>query len=590
MTTLRLRVPGLPSTLERSLDAGGALLVGRRPDARLLPAEVRARAGAVELVAVASTAVSEQHCVVWREGASVHVRDLRSTNGTRWVLPAGASVAAAVDVVSLELAPSVDDDEPPANAVWSDGPSFREGVRDAVGAWLDARGVACEARVRPLEGEGGGEAIPLGDGWGLALDARRTAGGATRDVRLDRLLPRVWSYVRAQRGAFEVDRDSARDHGELVLASPAIRALHRRITQAAQRGLNGVLLGESGVGKSALARCFHLHAERRDGPYVETNLAEDSDDRKYFQLKLFGARAGASSGITRDQVGLVQAAHGGTLFLDEVGQLPLDVQGMLLRFLDRGAFRRLGEPGDAPERRADVRVVVGDNSDLRERVRAGTFREDLWWRLSGIVLDVPPLRERREDVEALLRREPVTLAGRTAPLFDMLTPEARRFLLESYPWRGNLRELRNFVARVSLYADERAEVDVDVCAAALAGGSLAPPARPPSAAPAPAIDDGWADLMPLARRLLPAWLAQDPSRRAGAATDLKALLDEVLRPLCVARALGVEAWEEVPRRPTPSFQAMADALGYADGRSVQAILTRYVELRRLAAAQGLAPR
>lgn len=588
MVSVRVLVPGDSPPLERTLVRGVGLLVGRRPDPEKVPVELSASIQTVELVVVPSPLVSEQHCVLWTDGARVFMRDLRSTNGTRLLLPPDVTIEAPDGRAVLELGAAVDDiDELPRSLDWTNASDFRAGVCDAVNRWLSAQAIRAAVALTPTVESGSKRDIPLGDGWGLRVSA--SGDNSTRDARLDRALPTLWAFALAQRGEFELDRDSEHAHDELVLESQAIRALHRRICQAARRGLHGVLQGETGAGKSAFARCFHVHSERRGGAFVETNLAEDSDDRKYFQLKLFGARAGASSTILHDQVGLVSAAHRGTLFLDEVGLLPLDVQGLLLRFLDRGTYRRLGDPGDAPERRADVRVVVGTNLDLREAVRRGAFREDLWWRLSGIVLEVPPLRERPEDIEAVLRRERITLRGGDVSVYDALTKEARHFLVRTHPWRGNFRELHNMLARLPLYVDDRRAIDLDLCVAVLSAGSIHPVATP--CAPSELSDrsgDG-SDLLPLAQQLLPLWLAgrarrgDDVLAEPRSSVHFRILYDEVLRPLCIARALGVEHWDQVPRRPEPSFRAMAASLGYSDGRTVHSALTIYVELKRLRA-------
>lgn len=544
--------------------------------------------GTLECLPVPSDVVSEQHCFVWCDARGVHVQDLRSTNGTRWTLPPDAPVSSSVREVTLELAGDATDIElPPAPVEWSSAAEFRARLRTAVQTWLDDHAIAARVELVERASNASDWTLPIGDAWAIRVSA--TDPAATRDLRVERARAVLWAYVRAQRGEYEADRDGAAVHGDLVLESPSIRLIHRRITQAARCGLHGVLHGESGVGKSALARCFHVHAERRAGPFVATNLAEVSSDRALFGARLFGVRAGAATGIQRDRTGLLHAADRGTLFLDEVGSLPLDVQGVLLQFLDTGEFRRFGEAGTSAPERADVRVVVGSNTDLREGVRAGRFREDLWWRLGGVVIDIPPLRERREDLESVLRKATVALADGERSLFDVLTPPARAFLLDEHPWRGNFREVTNFVRRLELYADDARCIDVDDCRVALAAGSLAPPSLPPSLSPhgragtVPPAPDDWSDLFPLARKLLPLWMDLRAAGPQRGVFDLRVLYEEVLRPLCVARALGIEHWDELPRRPDPSYRAMAERLGYADGKTVQASMQSYIELKRLRA-------
>jgi DNA-binding NtrC family response regulator len=430
--------------------------------------------------------------------------------------------------------------------------------------------------------------VPLGDGFSLAITDARGGAARTEFPAWARACDVVWSYVRAQRGEFEAERDGR--HDGLIVESAAMQGIHRRIYRAARAGLGGILQGQSGVGKSAFARCFHDHAERRSEPFVEANLAEDSDDRTLFLVRLFGARAGAATGITRDRVGLVQAAHRGTLFLDEIGCLPLDAQGVLLRFLDTGAFRRFGDSGDAPAARADVRVVAGTNVDLRAAVRAGTFREDLWWRLSGVVLEIPPLRERRADVDAFLRAQRVDLGAGARAVLDVLSADARA-LLDAHPWSGNFRELRGFVARLPLYSDGPT-VSRRACEEALRAGSIERGSSSPPSLRAPAdaalVGGAWDDVMSRATRALPRWLEARAEHGFGGAArgavpefDFKVFIDEVLKPLSLARTLGVEHWSALPRRPEPSYQRMAERVGYSDGKSVQDLLRIYLLLKPL---------
>jgi transcriptional regulator with AAA-type ATPase domain len=586
MTLLRIHAPDLSEPILREVLPGAPLLIGRQPDASTLPPQLVARAGGPPLpVTIPSRLVSENHALAWSEGQDVRITDLGSTNGSQLAIPASRAVGSeATESVDLLLARTVESTGPKLEARdWTTVDEFRAALPAVVNQWLRTRGVRSRVAAMQLgadDKDPRANDIALGDGWVLRFD--RDPNRFTNELGATRFISDIWSFVHDQRGLLDVDRDSLHDDG-FVLVSQISRGVHRRICQAARRGLHGILQGESGVGKSAFARCFHIHSERRSGPFIETNLGEDSDDRKYFQLKLFGAKAGAAEGITRDRVGLVKAADGGTLFLDEIGLLPVEVQGMLLKFLDNGTFRRLGDSGDTPPQRANTRLVVGTNLDLRDAVRRGAFREDLWWRLSGIVIDVPPLRERREDVAAFLMRENIELRDQEVSLFSALTEDARALLLDRHRWPGNFRELRNFVGRLPLFLDNATVVSRAVCEEALRAGALdrgAADAPQTSTVPRPS-PESWADLLGVAQRLLPAWLERkgivDDSR-----FEFKLLFDEVLRPLCLARALGVEGWDELPRRPDPSFQQMAERMGYADGKSVQDGLRIYIELKRLA--------
>lgn len=595
VTLLRLHAATLTSPIQVSLGPGDAALIGRRPSrAALAPEALPVAPERLTLVTVPCPHASENHALVWHDGARVRLRDLGSTNGSRWLLPARRAVdTSATDALDIELgevAASLASDAPEP-VTWETDEGYREGVRASVSDWIARQGIAARVAVKPsAEAATDRASVPLGDGYSMTIADARGGAARTEFPAWARACDVVWSYVRAQRGEFEAERDGR--HDDLIVESAAMQAIHRRIYRAARAGLGGILQGQSGVGKSAFARCFHDHSERRNEPFVEANLAEDSDDRTLFVVRLFGARAGAATGVTRERVGLVQAAHRGTLFLDEIGCLPLDAQGVLLRFLDTGSFRRFGDSADAPATRADVRVVAGTNVDLREAVRAGAFREDLWWRLSGVVLEIPPLRERRADVDAFLRAQRVDLGAGARPVLDLLGADARA-LLDAHPWSGNFRELRGFVARLPLYA-EGPTVTRRACEEALLAGSIErasapPPALMPPAASAVSPPGAWDDVMPRALKALPRWLEVRAEHGFGGAAraaapefNFKVFVDEVLKPLSLARTLGVEHWNSLPRRPDPSYQRMAERVGYSDGKSVQDLLRIYLLLKPLA--------
>ncbi|MFO0602108.1 MAG: sigma 54-interacting transcriptional regulator [Polyangiales bacterium] len=595
MPTVHVSAPGLPRPVALTLCDGEVALLGRNPDPAA-PRPACVPPGPARAVAVASARVSENHAWAWCVGAEVFVCDNDSRNGTRLAL-APAAPARAAGPLELELAPAARAPrEGPAAVDWESDEDFRANVVGAVDRWLDDERVgAAAALVRCARDEDVGPAhVPLGGGWFVELRDPGDGRRRTENPRVATALDAVWRYVHDMRGRRAVERDSG--HDDLVLASAAIRRVHRRVRDVAARGLNAILLGESGVGKSALAGCFHAHSERRNrGEFVATNLGEDSDDPKYLQKKLFGAKRGASAHVDRDEVGLVRRADGGVLFLDEVAQLSPENQAMLLRFLDTGRYRRLGESGEVVDQHADVRVVVGTNADLRALVRERRFREDLWHRLAGEVIEIPPLRERRDDIAAYLRAASLSLPGRDGSVFDLLAPDARQLLVHGYDWPGNFRALAHLVRRLPLYAEGDTITRRD-CEEALAAVSLEPPrfASPEALASVPSADaSSWADLLPTAWRAFPHWMKTRPPKPTDppdlrpdatpSGAGYRVFLDEVLRPLCMARALGVERWDELPKRPDPSYQAMAERLGYGDGRSVQDGLRTYVALKKIVA-------
>jgi transcriptional regulator with GAF, ATPase, and Fis domain len=197
-----------------------------------------------------------------------------------------------------------------------------------------------------------------------------------------------------------------------------------------------LLSGESGTGKEVLGRAIHARSLRRDGPFVAVNCAALPGD--LLESELFGHVRGAFTGAVRDRAGRFEVAARGTLFLDEAGDLPLHLQVKLLRVLQERTFERVGENRT---READVRIVAATNRDLRRAVEEGTFREDLYYRLRVFPIEIPPLRERRADIEPLARYLLGRVAARQGRALRF-SPEALRALL-AYSWPGNVRELEN---------------------------------------------------------------------------------------------------------------------------------------------------
>jgi len=217
------------------------------------------------------------------------------------------------------------------------------------------------------------------------------------------------------------------------------RAMSRvfRLLEVLQHSEATVLIaGESGTGKEVTARVIHAQSPRRDGPFVAVNAAALPGE--LLESELFGHVRGAFTGATRDRAGRFEAAAGGTLFLDEVGDLPLHLQVKLLRVLQEHTYERVGD--DQP-RRANARIIAATNRDLRQAVAQGTFREDLYYRLRVFPIELPPLRDRREDVEPIARLLLSNVCSRTGRALQF-SPDALRALL-SHDWPGNVRELEN---------------------------------------------------------------------------------------------------------------------------------------------------
>jgi len=232
---------------------------------------------------------------------------------------------------------------------------------------------------------------------------------------------------------------------QFIAAAPATRKLKTEIARLSHSSATILIGGESGTGKEVVARAVHDLSTRADKPYIVFNCA--SVPRDLFESQLFGYRKGAFTGASGDSPGVIRAADGGTLFLDEIGELPLDTQPKLLRFLENGEITTLGEQRP---RRVDVRILAATHRDLDRLVRDGRFREDLYYRLNVIPLQVPPLRERPEDIVALARLFIGRLAPEAGSAPDLASDAVQA--LRAHSWPGNVRELRNVIERAMAYA------------------------------------------------------------------------------------------------------------------------------------------
>src|SRR5512142_124231 len=222
----------------------------------------------------------------------------------------------------------------------------------------------------------------------------------------------------------------------LIARSRAMTEVLGLVERLQHSDVTVLVTGESGVGKGVVAQAIHANSLRSDGPFVAVNCAALPD--ALLESELFGHVRGAFTGAVRDRVGRFEAAARGTLFLDEVGDLPLHLQTKLLRVLQEREFERVGESRPVA---ADVRVIAATHQDLRKAVEAGRFREDLFYRLRVVPIEIPPLRERREDVDPLARHLLARIGHRSGRALR-LSPDSLRALL-AHPWPGNVRELEN---------------------------------------------------------------------------------------------------------------------------------------------------
>jgi len=243
---------------------------------------------------------------------------------------------------------------------------------------------------------------------------------------------------------------------DLIGRSAAMRKLFDRVERLAPTSATILLTGESGTGKELAARALHQLSPRSERPFVAVNCAAIPEG--LIESEFFGVERGAFTGADRSRPGKFEVADGGTLFLDEIGELPMLLQPKLLRALQDGRVTRVGGTRETP---VDVRLVAASNRDLAQEVAAGRFRQDLFYRLNVVPLELPPLRERREDLPLLLEHfasRAARLHGLPAPRFP---PAVMRRLIE-YAWPGNVRELANVVERLILLADDGAVSEGDL--------------------------------------------------------------------------------------------------------------------------------
>ena len=242
--------------------------------------------------------------------------------------------------------------------------------------------------------------------------------------------------------------DDLEDQLPLIGRSPAMQEIYRVIARLMGTDLTVTIMGESGTGKELVARALNNYGKRRAGPFVPINMA--AIPRELIESELFGHEKGAFTGATARSMGRFEQAHGGTLFLDEIGDMPLEAQTRLLRVLQEGEFTAVG--GRVPIR-ADARVIAATHHDLRQLIRQGLFREDLFYRLNVAPVRLPALRERSADLPALVRHF-VALAVREG-LPPKRLDEAAMERLQTYRWPGNVRELENLIRRLAaLYSQE----------------------------------------------------------------------------------------------------------------------------------------
>jgi PAS domain S-box-containing protein len=281
---------------------------------------------------------------------------------------------------------------------------------------------------------------------------------ASKDVtdrnRAEAKLREAYGEIARLKDELEQERDYlreevsvARDFGQIIGHSPPLVSMMARVEAVADTPANVLIFGETGSGKELVAHAIHARSDRADGPLVKVNCA--SIPAELFESEFFGHVRGAFTGAHQDRIGRFQLADGGTIFLDEVGEIPLVLQGKLLRVLQEKEFEKVGEDRS---RKVDVRVISATNKDLEKAVEAGEFREDLYYRLGVFPVHVPPLRKRGDDVLMLavhILEQVCREFGRDVPALTQKQVD----VLRRYDWPGNVRELKNIIERAVILSD-----------------------------------------------------------------------------------------------------------------------------------------
>jgi DNA-binding NtrC family response regulator len=290
----------------------------------------------------------------------------------------------------------------------------------------------------------------------VAVEAMRLGAldYVTKDFSPPELNARVAKTLDQLKSARELawlrEEQASRDQKPMVLGhTAAMRTVAGIAEKIASKPVTVLITGESGTGKEMLARYVHEHSDRRSGPFVAVNLPAVPES--LVESQLFGHEKGSFTGATKLQYGKFELASGGTLFLDEIGELKLDVQAKLLRALQEHEIERVG--GARPIQ-LDLRVICATNRSLPEMVKEGRFREDLYYRLNVVPIQVPPLRERREDIRELAHHFLARSAVQLGRIPQVLSDGAVQ-LLETYPWPGNIRELQNLLERMAVLCESQ---------------------------------------------------------------------------------------------------------------------------------------
>jgi transcriptional regulator with GAF, ATPase, and Fis domain len=271
------------------------------------------------------------------------------------------------------------------------------------------------------------------------IEERKSTEAALRSANAE--IKGLSDRLRAEN--IQLQQEVARENnfGEIIGQSNAISYVFFRVEQVAPQDATVLLLGETGTGKGMIARAIHSRSARKDRPMITVNCS--SLPANLIESELFGREKGAFTGANARQMGRFELADGGTIFLDEIGEMPLELQCKLLRVLQDGEFERLGNPRTI---KVNVRIIAASNRNLEEEIRAGRFREDLFYRLSVFPITIPPLRQRKEDIPLLVHYFVAKYNKKIGRKIETVAKETLSALQE-YHWPGNVRELENVIER-----------------------------------------------------------------------------------------------------------------------------------------------
>jgi len=327
--------------------------------------------------------------------------------------------------------------------------AFRPGTWDLVVSDIKMPGIdGLEVLQRLKEAEPGIPVIMITAYATVEMSIQALRKGAydmlTKPFEPDELLYRVKNALNhnqllAENRELRQELAGKFNFGNIIGASPSLKALLDKVEKVAIRDTSVLITGESGTGKELIAQAIHYNSPRRDKRFVAINCGALPES--ILESELFGYKKGAFTGAAEDRMGLIEAADGGTLFLDEVGNLPMNVQKTLLRFLQEREFLRIG---DNKPTRVDVRILSATNSELLAEVERGIFREDLYYRFNVVNLHLPPLRERREDIPLIAAHFIALQNQEFGTRIKGLSPEAAR-AAAAFGWPGNIRQLKNVI-------------------------------------------------------------------------------------------------------------------------------------------------